>query len=692
MKNIHKKTAVLLGLILGLLLFTLSAFAVTAATIENSAADDPTYTTAFPDTNFRTRVLAILNADGTTRTGDSLVIGADKTALAAVEDLNVGYGNIADLTGIEYFTGLKALRCHANNLTTLDISKNTALEIIGASANQLKALDVSQHLALKELNCASNQIEELDVSKNTALTYLACFYNSPLKALDVSKNPELVTLISGDNQITKLDVTQNPKLELLECWNLLTELDLTKNPALVRLHIGSAKLTKIDLSQNTKLKEFICTDNELTALDLSKNPELTMLWCGVNNLVELDLSHNAKLLDLNCRDNLLTKLTLAGADALVEMLSDRNPLKTLDVSKNTELMYLYCRDDQLTELDVSKNTKLVNFFCTGNQLTKLDVSNSPNLDWLFCYDNQLTGLDMTKNTKLSRLYCYNNYMESPAAVKGVENLLINSVENRDSGAFRYHPQFLVIVDPLIIITVQPAAHTTVTQGQIKASLNIKASISDGSGTPTYQWYANTTASNTGGVLIPGATQPEFAIPIGLTAAASPYYYYCVLGGAMENVVSEVAMVTVLQGDGAAYNFRLYLEAAQASLKVGDTLLVDIMLSGDINYTQVNTAIAYDAGLLEFAGYGNISGLVAEVKKTADNNINVRSVPVLNMIAGAPCTPPVRVVTLKFTVKNNFAANSIATNIAFASIGVTPTAGVTGITTAPGNTLNITLNK
>ena len=145
-------------------------------------------------------------------------------------------------------------------------------------------------------------------------------------------------------------------------------------------------------------------------------------------------------------------------------------------------------------------------------------------------------------------------------------------------------------------------------------------------------------------------------------------------------------------DEEVYNFTVYMEAEQTEFAVGDIIYIDVMLKGDINYTQLNTVIAYDANIFEFAGYANLSGLAAEVKKDGVDKIAVRSVPFLNMMVGASCVTPIRVATLKFTVKDNFSAESIATDLAFASIVVTPAAGVTEVKTAPGNKLNFTLSK
>ena len=66
------------------------------------------------------------------------------------------------------------LDCPFSELTSLDVSKNTALEILYCSDNKLTSLDVSKNIALTELNCYGNQLPSLDVSKNIALKELYC--------------------------------------------------------------------------------------------------------------------------------------------------------------------------------------------------------------------------------------------------------------------------------------------------------------------------------------------------------------------------------------------------------------------------------------------------------------------------------------------------------------------------------------
>jgi hypothetical protein len=69
-----------------------------------------------------------------------------------------------------------------------------------------------------------------------------------------------------------------------------------------------------------------------------------------------------------------------------------------------------------------------------------------------------------------------------------------------------------------------------------------------SGTLSYQWYSNTTNSNTGGTPISGATSNSFAIPARLTVGT--YYYYCVVNAIdAVSVASNVAIVTVKESSG-----------------------------------------------------------------------------------------------------------------------------------------------
>ena len=52
--------------------------------------------------------------------------------------------NVSDVKGIEHFPALEILRVEANQLTSLDVTKNPVLEKLLCASNNITALDVSQ--------------------------------------------------------------------------------------------------------------------------------------------------------------------------------------------------------------------------------------------------------------------------------------------------------------------------------------------------------------------------------------------------------------------------------------------------------------------------------------------------------------------------------------------------------------------
>ena len=276
-----------------------------------------------------------------------------------IQLIKVCTDNIESLKGIEYFPNLQSLTCNGTRTWNSSLQKYD-------SNGQLTSLDVSKNTALMELNCFGNQLTSLDVSKNTALTELSC----------------------GSNQLTSLDVSKNTALADLRCFsNQLTSIDVSKNTALIWLDCGSNQLTSLNVSKNTALTTLACDSNQLASLDVSYNTSLISLGCGSNQLTSLDVSHNTALEGLWC---------------------DSNQLTSLDVTKNTALEILHCYSNQLTSLDVTKNTALAVLACNSNQLTSLDVSKNTELTALYCDSNQLTSIDVSKNSMLTTLKCYSN--------------------------------------------------------------------------------------------------------------------------------------------------------------------------------------------------------------------------------------------------------------------------------------------
>ncbi len=136
---------------------------------------------------------------------------------------------INDLSGIEFFTACKRLRCGGIGLTSLDVTKMPQLVELTCAGNELSGIDISMNTNLQWLNCSSNVIEALDISKNTALTRLDCYVNR-IKSLDVSNNTALTILRCQQNELESLDISKNTAITVLNCSkNHIKSLDLSAN-------------------------------------------------------------------------------------------------------------------------------------------------------------------------------------------------------------------------------------------------------------------------------------------------------------------------------------------------------------------------------------------------------------------------------------------------------------------------------
>ena len=268
-----------------------------------------------------------------------MVVGLLPTAAFAAGYVEINETNFPDAK----FRSFVKENLDKNKDDILDAMEIASVKMIEANKMGIKSLEgVGFFTALETLKCWDNELTGLDLSKNTALKNLQCS-NSKLQSLDLSQNPNLTQLYCGENPLTTLDLSKNAKLKVLDCSGFanrrtkLTELDLSQNTALESLDCSINELKQLNVSGCTALKKLSCSSNQLTTLDVSKNVNLTFLNCGSNQLTALDVSNNPKLEDLSC---------------------DYNSLTLLDLSKNPELEILSCRKNGFTSLDLDANKKI----------------------------------------------------------------------------------------------------------------------------------------------------------------------------------------------------------------------------------------------------------------------------------------------------------------------------------------------
>jgi len=169
---------------LSLVFILISAFALMSQSV------------SIPDTAFFNALMGL----GVDTNGDNLISYEEA---GEARSLWISEKDISDLTGIEAFSNLDTLDCERNQLSTLDISKNTSLVYLNVFLNQLSTLDISKNILLEQLHCDYNSLVSLDVSENSALKVLSCS-GGDLINLDVSENQLLEELNCRSNDLSNL--------------------------------------------------------------------------------------------------------------------------------------------------------------------------------------------------------------------------------------------------------------------------------------------------------------------------------------------------------------------------------------------------------------------------------------------------------------------------------------------------------
>ena len=195
---------------------------------------DPDYlainSTNFPDDNFRNYIQSRFNGYSS----------LSSVQLKMLTDINVNNKGVKSLQGVEYFTEVLEILCDNNNITSLDLSKNTKLSRLSCKNNSITSLNLTSNTSLVFLDCSNNKITSFYLP-NT-IVYLGCS-NNKLAVLNVSSLSDLNELYCDNNNMTTLNVNGNSSVGLIHCY---------KN-----------KLTTINLSGCTNLTWLACSCNQI---------------------------------------------------------------------------------------------------------------------------------------------------------------------------------------------------------------------------------------------------------------------------------------------------------------------------------------------------------------------------------------------------------------------------------------------
>lgn len=227
---------------------------------------------------------------------------------------------------VSAFTELQHLQCERyNQITSLDLSKNTKLEVLRIYTEKMDALDVSSCPDLKELTFRNEDTWQFGNSNNvlTSLIFNGCtnlaklqIIGSPLTSIDITKTPLLETLFIENCE--KLEIVGDVN-ELEYLWelglNYTTQFEkYATNPPTSVTHLYLMG-TNYPLPGDDVLGRLERLELPLSAssIDLKKMPNLTYLELWQSEMKYSTLERND---NINLRYNGESYYILPGASRL----------------------------------------------------------------------------------------------------------------------------------------------------------------------------------------------------------------------------------------------------------------------------------------------------------------------------------------------------------------------------------------
>lgn len=354
---------------------------VLAAIAAGAQADVTINATSFPDATFRSIVSANYDTNG-----DGTLSNTEIAAVKMIRTTTLSNRGLKTLAGIENFTALEYLDCYGNQLSTLDLSRNTKLWSLDCHNNRLTDIMLPDQPQLQNVIVYGNMLdcgvmerlaEQLpDVTAVTPkLTDPFCF---SVRSQQTSAN---------ENNVFTPEQSAALKAKGWVPKGIAADGTLTDHPEVVPLtpKCFPDGVFRRWLAANKDANH----DGLLSYDEVQAVWEITVTNMGIKSLE--GINYFTALTRLYCTQNELTELELS-LEKLQLLQCSTNKIAKLDVSKCKNLLIMRCGSNQLTTLDVTANTELAHLFCQANQLTSLDVSTLPNLNSLNMGHNNFDAL------------------------------------------------------------------------------------------------------------------------------------------------------------------------------------------------------------------------------------------------------------------------------------------------------------
>ncbi|UPQ77981.1 T9SS type A sorting domain-containing protein [Flavobacterium azooxidireducens] len=398
-----------------------------------------------PDSNFKGMLLNASPSNSIATDMNNFTITIDTNGDGEIQlsealqvyNLRIIQANIADLTGIEYFTSLLTLNCGFNQLTSLaGVTSLPNLTGLTCEYNQFTALDVSSIATLSQLRCNNNSITSLNF--NDSLILLDSSHN-PLGTLNVNALTNLEVLRCNANLLSNLDVTNQVNLNVLHCKsNSLSSLNVSTLVNLINLDFSANTINTIDLTALVDLEYLTCSQNGLTSLNVSSSPNLIELVAHDNEIPSLNVAALANLEKLQINDNQLTSIDLTGLNNLKYLSCHYNPLTTLTLTSQTNLEHLLYGNQELATIDVGNQVNLESL--SAYELTQLptNIENLQNLKSLVIIISEMEEIDVSYLSSLTSFSCFDSEQLTYVNVKNGNDFTTNGI------SFSNNPNLLFV--------------------------------------------------------------------------------------------------------------------------------------------------------------------------------------------------------------------------------------------------------
>ncbi|WP_281336478.1 PKD domain-containing protein [Flavobacterium eburneipallidum] len=195
------------------------------------------------------------------------------------------------------------------------------------------------------------------------------------------------------------------------------------------------------------------------------------------------------------------------------------------------------RSFTINEVPVVTNTPLTQTICSGTTTSLVNLTSSSvgaTFSWTATATAGISGFTPSGTSTIPVQTILNTNTNPGTVTYAITPLL--------GGCPGAVTNYVITVNPAPTITTQPTS-STICQGGSATVLSF--TISGATGTPTYQWYSNTSNSNIGGTAISSETNATFNPP---SNSAGTFYYYCVITlptGGCSSISTNPATVTVL---------------------------------------------------------------------------------------------------------------------------------------------------